>query len=283
LGDPTAMGQRQSVTKPTPVTEVEAEFAVTLCKHVFAAFLVLEFRVTNTLQGVALSQVNVTVDVNTVTPGASEPASAKFRFVGAVGGLAGAEPTDDGIPAVPPLGCGQSESCFVVLSKLDPNFNCGASCGSFGAKLGFHQLEDGDDLGFPDETPLEIGQVTPGDYLTPAVDAPPLDRAKGLWEQFKGQGCEAVSRLQLDFRSLELAVAGVLQAMNMAPADGCSTKPTPGRNAHELWLCGTFAGGVGVVCKALIGVNPQGRVLMQLSVAASNREVAEAIAGTVMQ
>lgn len=144
---------------------------------------------------------------------------------------------------------------------------------SMKAMLNFNQLEDGDDIGFPDETPLENAEVLASDYMLPTPL--PQGQVKRLFETLKLQG-DAVRKMQLDYRSLDQAVPGIIHTLGMEACDK-SEVPVPGKNAHELWLSGTFAGGVSVVARALLGMDGQGRLLMQLSVASKKKEVAERV------
>merc|ERR1712224_854515 len=103
---------------------------------------------------------------------------------------------------------------------------------------------------------LENASVLPGDYMSP--NPLPQGQVEGLFEQLK---------------ALELAVEGVQNTLHMEACDKTGTAE-PGKTAHKMWLSGTFAGGISVIAKALIGLH-QGRILMQLDVASKNPQVAE--------
>ncbi|CAD7971038.1 unnamed protein product [Amoebophrya sp. A25] len=248
-GAPAALGDHLLCTKGTPVTELEAEFSVQLIRHIFAKHVVLEFYVTNTLDGVELAECYVQVS----------PPAEKFAVLG--------------VAKAASVKYNESQSTYVVLEKRDASSP--VCTGSMPAKLCYNQLEDGDDIGYPDETVLENAEVLPGNYVTPMQL--PQGHCRPLWEQLKSFG-EATAKLQLEFDSIERAVAGVIATMGMEACDKTET-PVAGRNAHELWLAGTFVGGFSVVCRALIGKDGQGRVLMQLTAACKSKEVADCVTG----
>ncbi|CAD7970950.1 unnamed protein product [Amoebophrya sp. A120] len=246
-----AIGNLLSCTKPTPVTELEAEYSVQLIKHIFQRHIVLEFYITNTLEGVGLADAEVQA---TILPKDAD----KFSLVGSV-------------KASEVIQFNENKSSYLVLEKKIE----GIVAASLPCKLCYNQLEDGDDIGFPDETQLENAEILPGNYVSPALLPP--GQVKPLFEQLKAQG-SAMVKLQLEYNSIEKAVEGVINTMGMEACEKTDTVD-PSRTAHELWLSGTFAGGFSVVCRALIGKDNQGRILMQLTAACKNKDVADCVAG----
>jgi coatomer protein complex subunit gamma len=183
-----------STTSPQPLTETEAEYTVQVIKHMFQQMVVLEFYVTNTLSGVQLKDVQISVDVGSSSnPGA-------FSVMGEL-------PIED-------LDYDESKSCYVFMQKQDmSDLVC---CSKMRAEMRFNQLEEGDDIGFPDTCPMEDVEVSAGDYMQPAPL--PQGQVKSLFEQLKMQS-EATTKLQLEYKNLEAAVAGTIHSMNMKQSD----------------------------------------------------------------
>merc|ERR1712151_795270 len=99
---------------------------------------------------------------------------------------------------------GQSASSHIVLLKNGGEDSAGALVGSMGAALHFTVREEGDDLGYEDDYPVENVQVTLGDYVFPRPLQP--GQFKSRWEELSAQGAEATQKLSLNFRSLDEAV-----------------------------------------------------------------------------
>lgn len=233
-------------TKAAHLTEAEAEYTVDVIKHIFQNVLVLEFYVTNTIEGVALS--NTVVELTATEGGMA---------------VAGAVPCPDIIKYE------SHGSCYVVIARTDPSVV--ASTEIFTARLKFNQLEDGDDIGFPDEYPIENVFVVAGDYMVPS--AIPHGQFPSLFEQMP----HAVqTKLMLEFKSLDVAVQGIINSMNMEPCDKSGTVEA-GKTAHTILLCGTFMGSAMVVAKVLVGVDPQGRILLQMQVKSKSPEAAQLV------
>eukprot|EP00392_Amoebophrya_sp_AT5.2_P008271 g8290.t1 len=223
-GNAGALGEFLSCTRATPVTELEAEYSVQLIRHIFPKHIVLEFYITNTLEGVELGEAEVKVS----------PPPEKFRVVGMV--------KCDKV-----VKFNANESTYVVLEKMED----GLCTASMPAKLCYNQLEDGDDIGFPDETVLENADVLPGHYVSPTPL--PQGQVRPLFEQLKAAGSATV-KLQLEFQTIEKAVEGVSHSMGMEPCD--KTNVVDGSRKDN-----------------------QGRILMQLTVACKSKDVADCVAG----
>lgn len=249
------LGPLQHTCRPKPLTESEAEYTVQLIKHIFKDHLVLEMYVSNTVQGITLENVEVR--------------------------LTGIEPNwvESGASAISRLTYGQQASAHVVLRKNAGADVAGAVTGNFGATLRFTVKEDGDDLGYEDDYPVEAVCITTGDYMFPR----PLQQGqfKSVWEQLSAQGVETTQKLSLNFKSLEAAVEAIIGTLNMEPCDKTG-KVEPGVRGHTLLLSGTFLGGQMCLVRALVGMDPDRGCVAKLSCKAKSQEVCDAVTRALM-
>jgi len=249
------LGPLQHTCKPKPLTETEAEYTVQVIKHMFKEHLVLEMKVSNTVSGITLENIQVT--------------------------LTGMEPTwtEIGASAISKLEYSQSASTHAVLKKNGGEEVAGALTGSIGAALKFIVKEEGDDLGYDDDYPVEAVQVTIGDYISPR--ALQQSQFKSVWEQLAAQGAEAMQKLSLNFRSLESAVEGIMNMLNMEPCD-TTGKVEAGVKGHTLLMSGVFLGGNTCLVRVLVGMDPQHGCLAKLSCRAKNQVVCEVVTRALM-
>merc|ERR1719326_1975423 len=161
----------------------------------------------------------------------------------------------------------QQASAHVVLRKNDSSDAAIAVTGSFGAALHFLVKEEGDDLGYEDDYPIESIVLTTGDYMFPR--GLPQGQFKSGWESLAAQGAEATQKLSLNFRSLDAAVDGVLAALNMQACDN-TARAEAGARGHTLLMSGVFVGGNTVLVKALVGIDPAHGCVAKLSVRSKN-------------
>ena len=237
---------------------------------------------TNTLPGVALSDLSVNV--------------------GQVAGSTGYYSVYGSIPWVPneknKIECNESGVTYVVLQKnaqvIQSKIDAGEITGPFevlslpdtlSASMKFNQLEDGDDIGFPDELELENVSIEKSDFMIP--HALPHGRVKQVFDSLETPDNPGITRkLVLDpgFKSLAEAVEGVIRTLNMEACDGTATT-SEAKSAHELWLSGLFANSAqksNVVVKALIGVDVKNqRILLQMNARCKDPMVAEAVANFI--
>merc|ERR1740121_2742890 len=207
-------------------------------KHMFKQHVVLEMYVSNTVQGVILESIETRLK-------GLEPC---FAIVGA--------------SAIAKLDYDQQASAYVVLQKLGGEESGGVVPGSFGAALRFIVKEEGDDLGYDDDMPVENISLVIGDYMFPR--SLPQGQFKSVWEQLAAQGVEATQKLVLNYKSLEAAVEGIIQTINMDPCDKTSAVEANVRG-HTLLMSGTFAGGHMCLVKALVGMDPDRGCMAKLS------------------
>eukprot|EP00918_Siedleckia_nematoides_P047512 GHVU01104046.1.p1 GENE.GHVU01104046.1~~GHVU01104046.1.p1 ORF type:complete len:959 (+),score=230.90 GHVU01104046.1:2712-5588(+) len=251
------LGPLLSSTKGEPLTEREAEYTVTVVKHFFKDYLLLQLLVTNTMQQQELAQV-----VAQLTP------------------LEGCGFTILGVEPIPSITFNTTGDALVVLKKnCDERAALAHYCvGGFDAKLTYVVKEEGDDIGIDDAYPLERLYVTTANYVTPCPLRP--GEFHGFWDSLepgKGSGeedssFEVVGKFQLSFKALKPAVAALATALNMAPCDKTDEVDTDS-SKHTLVLSGSYSGGTQVLCKALVLVDAEKGVLMKLATRCSNEYV----------
>jgi len=249
------LGPVQHTCKPKMLTEGEAEYTVQVIKHMFKSHVVLEMYVSNTVQGITLDSTEVR--------------------------LTGLEPcwSVAGASAINKLEYNQQGSAYVILNKRGGEDVAGAVTGTFGAALKFIVKEEGDDLGFEDDYPVESVHITPGDYMFPR--ALPQGQFKSVWEQLSAQGVESIQKLVLNYKSLETAVEGVIQTLNMDACDKTG-KVEAGVRGHTLLLSGTFLGGNTCLVRALVCMDPTHGCVAKLSCRSKHAAVCDVVAKALM-
>eukprot|EP00930_Biecheleria_cincta_P060684 TRINITY_DN462_c0_g1_i1.p1 TRINITY_DN462_c0_g1~~TRINITY_DN462_c0_g1_i1.p1 ORF type:complete len:944 (-),score=203.64 TRINITY_DN462_c0_g1_i1:195-2975(-) len=249
------MGSLSHSCKPKPLTESEAEYTVQVIKHMFKNHLVLEMYVSNTVQGIVLE--NIEARLTGLGPNYSEV----------------------GASAISRLEYGQNASAHVLLQKQGGEDQAGAVSGTFGVSLHFLVKEDGDDLGYEDDYPVEKVSIGTGDFMFPR--ALQQGQFKSVWEQLSAQGVEATQKLSLNFKTLESAVEHIQATLNMASCDSTG-KVEQGVRGHTLLMSGTFLGGQMCLVKALVGMDPERGCVAKLSVRAKNQVVCQVMSTALM-
>mmetsp|Transcript_68621 Transcript_68621/g.146918 ORF Transcript_68621/g.146918 Transcript_68621/m.146918 type:complete len:937 (-) Transcript_68621:64-2874(-) len=247
------LGPLQHSCSPKPLTENEAEYTVQVIKHMFKQHCVLEMYVSNTVQGIALESVEVR--------------------------LTGLDPewVEVGASAISRLEYNQQASAHVVLRKAggaEAAGGSGAVTANLSASLHFLVKEEGDDLGFEDDYPVENVVITTGDYMFPK--ALQGGQFKSVWEQLAAQGAESQQKMALNFKSLETAAEGVMKALNMEACDRTGTVEA-GVKGHTLNLSGAFLGGQLCLVKALIGMDPTHGCVTRIACRAKSQAVCEVV------
>jgi coatomer protein complex subunit gamma len=244
------LGPLQHSCSAKYLTESEAEYTVQVTKHMFKQHMVLDMYVSNTVQGVALENIEV-------------------RLTGVESSW-----TDLGASMITRLEYNQQASAHVVLRKKDDSEAAIAVTGSVGAALHFLVKEEGDDLGYEDDYPIESIVLTTGDYMFPR--GLPQGQFKSGWESLAAQGVEATQKLSLNFKTLEAAVDGVAAALNMQPCDN-TARAEAGVKVHTLLMSGVFVGGTTVLVKALVGMDPAHGCVAKLSCRSKSANACELV------
>jgi len=246
------LGNLQLSCPATPLTETEAEFPVTVSKHMFPRHIALEFKVSNTVEGCVLENIQVrlgVVDGNV------------FNQVGAL--------------AISQLAYQQNASAFVVFEKVQQTL---VAAGSFTPVLRFLNKEDEDDLGYDDDAKLDGFSIATKDFIFPQML--PQGQFKAAWDKLEKSGHTSEAKLSLNFKSLETAVEGITSLLNMQACDESSTVD-PDRKSHNLLLSGIFLGGIGVLVSCLLVMDPSRGCVMKLTARSNRQDVCEAVAAAL--
>ena len=240
--------------RPTPLTESETEYVVSAAKHVFGSHLVLQYNVTNTLNDQLLVDVSVAPDVGggegiweveATVPLARLPYGSTpgvtyvvLRYVG--GG--GAE--------YPPLTL--SNELKFHVHEVDPDTG------------------EAEEDGFEEEYPLEDLEVSPADFMT-RVQVPDF---RAAWEEM-GDEHEAMEKFSLQFKSIELAVPAVIDCLGMVPCENSAT-PASRTKPHNLYLSGTFVGGVKCLARCQVSLAAAGDAsILKIGIRSDNAEISQ--------
>eukprot|EP00397_Hematodinium_sp_SG-2012_P002291 GEMP01002297.1.p1 GENE.GEMP01002297.1~~GEMP01002297.1.p1 ORF type:complete len:807 (+),score=146.51 GEMP01002297.1:405-2825(+) len=246
------LGNLQFSCNPQALTETEAEFPVKVIKHMFERHIVLEFTVSNTIEGCTLENVQLRL---------GGVVANVLRQVGAL--------------AISQLAYEQNASAYLIYEKVQQNL---VASGSFTANLVFLNKEDDDDLGYDDDAQLDGFAIATKDYIFPQLL--PQGQFKAAWEKIGASGHEAQAKLSLNFKSLEAAVEGVVAVLNMQACDDSATVVAEKRS-HNLMLNGIFVGGIGILVWCLICMDPTHGCVMKLTARSNNSEVCESVAAAL--
>jgi coatomer subunit gamma len=231
------LGRAFRSSPPVQLTESETEYVVQCTKHVFAAHVVLQFAVQNTIEDQRLDNVTVLVD---------DSDTEVFTASGEI--------PCEGIKY------GETKNCFTVLER---NMDAPLGPSHFTCELRFTVVkvdpstgeEEGDT--FEEEYPVEDLEIATSDFMA-KVTVPDFRKA---WEAM-GNENEVLEKFSLQFKSTEDTVAAVLDFLGMQPCDGTATvKPSAAGKPHMLHLSGVFVGGQQVLSRAQIAMQASGAVL----------------------
>lgn len=252
-----SLGRAFRSSLPVQLTESETEYVVQCTKHVFANHVVLQFSVQNTIDDQRLDNVTVLVD------------DSDTEIFSASGEIA-----CEGIKY------GETKNCFTILERsaeapLGPShFTC---------ELKFTVVkvdpatgeEEGDT--FEEEYPLEDLEIATSDFMA-KVTVPDFRKA---WETL-GNGNEVLEKFALQFKSMEEAVAAVVDFLGMQPCDGTGVvKANTGGKPHMLHLSGVFVTQHQVLSRAQVAIQPSGGVVLKIAVRSEDAAVSRMVADCI--
>ncbi|KAH9812366.1 adaptin N terminal region-domain-containing protein [Melampsora americana] len=202
----------KSSSKPTPLTEHETEYVVSLVKHIFAEHVVFQFNLINTLPDTILEQVSVLMT----------PTSPSETL------------TEDFIIPIPSIGTDPG-TIYVSYSRM------GYDLGSFGCTLKFISKEvdpesgEPEEEGYEDEYQIEEVEIGVGDYIVPTYVGFTQE-----WDRLRS-GVNVTETFSLSsLKSLESACETIIELLNMEALGG-SEHPTS-TSVHTLNLSGIVIG-----------------------------------------
>ncbi|KAL3071627.1 hypothetical protein niasHT_031991 [Heterodera trifolii] len=246
------------------LTETITEYNVSCVKHIFNDdFVLLQFDCRNTLNDQLLEEVFVEI-----------------------------EPQDEGedcpwhVQSVRPLAqlpFGQPGTTYVLLKMPED----GRIAGTFGAKLKFKICDVDPTTGEPESNdlydevyalePIDIGLV---DFLL--ATAPKGASFTTAWDALKEEGHETEESYALsNVHTLEDAVSKLLKCTALFPCEHSNRVPE-GKSSHQLLLCGAFRGGIDVLCRVRLVMDPSDQsVSMNMVVRSMDETISQMIANIV--
>lgn len=240
-------------SEPVELTESETEYVVRCVKHCFARHILLQFDCLNTLSDQLLENVRVSL----------EPA--------------------DGYKIVREIPCPRlpyNETCS-AFCLLEFPADLSASVGTFGATLAYMVKDCDPATGLPDSD-----EGYDDTYMVEDVEITLADQVQRVWKgNWMAAWTEAAALTELEdtyaltsMRTLQEATTNIVQFLGLQPADRSERVPE-GKSSHTLLLAGIFRGGYDVLVRAKLALADG--VTMQLTVRASNSDVAELVTSAV--
>jgi len=243
-------GPLQHSCKPAYLTEAEAEYTVQVIKHMFKQHIVLEMSVANTVQGVTLENIEVKLT-------GIEPKFAKL-----------------GDTSIVKLEYSQQASAYIVLAKKSQEFSA-----SFACSLKYIVKEDGDDVGYEDDCPVDNATLALGDFMCPR--GLPQGQHKSVWEQLGSSGTECQKDMSLNFKSIEAANDAIIATLNMQPNENTG-KVEAGVKGHTLLMSGTFLGGNTAVVKAMLRMHEEKGLMARIACRSRSQAVCDLVASAML-
>jgi coatomer subunit gamma len=251
-----ALGRVFRSSSSVPLTESETEYVVGCVKHVFEENIVLQFSVQNTIDDQRLENVTVMLESD----------GDLFEVIGE-------------IPA-PSIKYGEIGHCFTVIQR---NLDVPLESTAFSCNLHFNVVQvdpaSGEDESeaFQEEYPLEELEISPSDYMA-KVTVPDFRK---VWEVV-GNENEVLEKYALQFKSIEDAVASIINKLGMQPCDGTATVKADGSGKpHMLHLSGVFIGGKATYARAQFASQGNAGVILKIAVRSEDSEVPRLVADCV--
>jgi len=242
-------------SKPAELTEAELEYVVNCVKHVFPQHVVFQFNGTNTLEDQLLENVVVKVDSSNVK-------GVKLDAV---------------VPAVQ-MPYSVSTPSYVSFRTQKDAFPTGtfSNVMKFTVKEVDPSSGQPDEGGYDDEYQLEDLELTTSDYMQRTVVA----NFQQEWDATDSEH-EVVETYSLStMKTLTDAVKEITEFLGMSPCDGTEAVPEK-KTKHILLLSGTFLGGVRVLARARMRIDPSQTVSMELTVRSPDPQINAAVASAI--
>ena len=183
------------------LTEAETEYHVRVIKHVFREHVVLQFVVSNTIEGQVMCDVHMELHLE-------EGDAARWNI--------------DAILPCKTIGLNEEKSCFVSLS-VEPSAEEVVPEATFSAMMKFvakdveeDELEALDEIeGFDEEYEVEAFDVGFGDF----VARPLISDYRKQWEALSG-ACEEEDQVGLSFEDVSTAVKEIVSVLGLYAYEG---------------------------------------------------------------
>ncbi|KAL6648518.1 hypothetical protein ACP70R_012742 [Stipagrostis hirtigluma subsp. patula] len=237
--------------EPVELTEAGTEYVVSVVKHIYDSYVVLQYNCTNTVEEQLLEYVTVFVDATD---------AEEFSKI-----------CSKPLESLPYNSPGQ---IFVAFEKPE-RF---PAVGRFSNLLKFIVKEvdtstgEADEDGVEDEYQLEEFEIVSADYMLRVA----VSNFRNAWENMDPQS-ERVDEYGLGAReSLAEAVSAVISILGMQPCEGTEVVPKNARS-HTCLLSGVFIGDVKVLVRLSFGLSGPNEVAMKLAVRSDDPEVSDKI------
>ncbi|KAI4147793.1 MAG: hypothetical protein LQ340_005385 [Diploschistes diacapsis] len=239
------------------LTESETEYVVTVVKHMFKDYIVLQYEVKNTLPETVLENVSVVA-----TP-SDEDESLAEEFIMPVASLRTDEPGTIYVSFKR-----AAESQFVSTT--------------FSSSLKFTTKEidptsgEPDAEGYEDEYEVDDFELAGSDYMLPAY-AGSFDH---VWEQTGANGDESSETLQLsNTKSISDATEQLAKALSLQPLDGTDVALSTSTHTLKLYGKSVFGGKVAALVK--MAYQAKSGVTTKITVRAEEEGLAAMVIGSV--
>ena len=254
------LGTLLKSSRPVKLTEDEVEYVVQVVKHTFEEFMVLQFRVGNTINDSLMKGVSVHIEIEDedVWSVAASIPCAKIPF-------------------------GTPGTCYVCLQRNVDAGSDGFQSASFQCELKFTthecdsttgELIDEEDEGYPEEYPFEDVELAPADFMARVN----VGNFRSAWEEIGNAG-EAIDKFALTkYFDVADAVAAIIDALGMQPCEGTATV-APDSAKHMLMLAGNFCGEYKVLARVQIVLDPKNGIVGKIGVRSDDEEVTSIVIG----
>ena len=247
-----ALGRAFRSTSESALTETEMEYVVTLTKHIFEDFVVLQFGVLNTIDDQLLKDVHLELEI-----------SDEDSFT-----------VDQIIPAEEAK-YGEKTNTYVVLKRVGT-----IAPVSVGCELHFTvmqvdpasgEVDDGE--GYAEIYPVEEFEISTSDFMMKTS----LGDFRRAWEEL-GTDFEVLEKFALEFKRLDEACMAVIDFLSMQPVDGTGNVSLDSdKRSHTLHLSGLFLGNVTVLARAGVQLDDTAGVVLKIAIRSSSPDVSQIV------
>jgi coatomer subunit gamma len=239
-----------------PITEQETEYMVVCTKHVFAAHVVFQFNVNNTIENTCLEQCQMEME-------AQEQGFAESCNV----------------PCTQPLLYDSPANTFVCFSLEEAQ-----ATGTFSCTLKFivkdvdEATGEPDEEGYEDEYQVDDIDLTAADFIRPTATPDFRNSWQTMAEPF-----EVREQMGLEATNLQDAVTGVVTKLGLAPCEKTQFVPDGADGSHDLLMSGMGMSGAPVLVRAALKSAPGKSCMMRMMVRSPDGELAAAVAGLIQR
>ena len=240
------------------LSESETEYVAICIKHIMDEYVILQFKIENTIDDQRLTNVSVALESN------DGDTDQLYEVTGE-------------IPAES-IKYGEIASSFTVL-KRNVDQPIEASTWNCTLHFGIVQIdpttgEDASDA-FEEEYPLEDFEITSSDFMA-KISVPDFRNA---WETM-GNTNEVVEKFALSHKNIENAINAVVKCLGMQTCDGTGTVKSG--KSHMLHLSGTFVGGKSVLVRAQIAIQgDSGGCVLKMVVRSDDERLSRIVADCI--